>query len=220
MNDPAQNSDDMQGFPDPGKSKPEIKDASGWDAKTPPSADGPDGQIQIPKREYEALKSRLEELDGMREKLLRSAADFENAKKRLQREREEFIKFSQENLLREILPVLDNFERALVHAEQMKDPALKPIVSGVQMVFKQLAEILKAQGLKRAQSVGEIFDPHKHEAMGYVQGPGKEDEVVEEVEAGYSLHDRLLRAAKVRIRVGASTPSADSCQEEKTDEIT
>lgn len=149
--------------------------------------------------ELEQLRAKVAELEGMRERFVLSAADFENAKKRLIKDKEEFIKFSQESLLRDLLPVLDNFERALAHASNVEGAA-KAVVTGIQMVFKQMTEILKTQGLKRITTVGEIFDPHKHEAVGYVDAPGKEHEIVEEVEAGYFLHDRLLRAAKVRVR--------------------
>lgn len=147
----------------------------------------------------------------MRERFLRSAADFENAKKRLAKERDEFVKFNQENLLRELLPVLDNFERALSHVPENLEGPVKAVLTGVQMVFKQVAEILKNQGARRIASVGEIFDPHQHEAVGYVHDKGRENEIVEEVEPGYFLHDRLLRAAKVRVR---------HSEEEKPDEIT
>ena len=168
----------------------------------------PEGQetVSISKKEYEGLLAKLKELEGAQERFLRGAADFENAKKRLAREREEFIKFSQENLLRELLPILDNFERALSHAgESKKDP----VIAGIQMVFKQLGEIFKSQGLVRIKTVGELFDPSRHEAVAFVSSEGREDEIVEEIESGYFLHDRLLRAAKVRVR-----------SSEKTEEIT
>lgn len=173
-------------------------------------------QPEMPADEIESLKARLTELEGMRERFLLAAADFENAKKRLTRERDDFVRFSQEKLIKDLLPVLDNFERALSHAGNIQDPAAKNIVTGIQMVFKQMEEILKAQGLKRVKSVGEIFDPHQHEAVGYVSGPGRDHEVTDEAEAGYFLHDRLLRAAKVRVR-GAADVSAD---EEKQDDLT
>ena len=171
-------------------------------------------------KEYAELRARLEELEGMKDRFLRAAADFENAKKRLMRERDEFVKFSQESLIRDLLPILDNFERALMHAGDVQDPALKGIAAGVQMIFKQLGEILKNQGLKRLQSMGEIFDPHCHEAVGYVHEAGKEAEVVEEVEPGYLLHDRLLRAAKVKIRVAPDEQRGQNPSEEKSEEIT
>ena len=180
----------------------------------------PQDEIVLPRAEYESLLARLNELEGMKEKLLRSAADFDNAKKRLLKEREEFIKFSQENLIRQLLPILDNFERALAHAGEVKDSSVKGIVSGIQMVYKQVSELLKNQGLKRLKVVGEKFDPHLHEAVGHAEQEGREDEIVEEIEAGYSLHDRLLRAAKVRVRVSPSSKKKFQPQEEKQEEIT
>lgn len=172
-------------------------------------------QVVLSKQEYDDLQKRLAELEALKERLLHSAADFENAKKRLTRERDEFVKFSQENLVRDILPVLDNFERALSHAGEGGEANLKGIVAGVEMVRKQLFEILKNQGLKKLQTKGEKFDPHHHESVGYVHESGPEDVVVDEVESGYMLHDRLLRAAKVRVRVAPSNASS-----EKEDEIT
>lgn len=172
-------------------------------------------QVTLSRQEHEELLKRLSDLEQLKERLLVSAADFENAKKRLARERDEFVKFSLENLIRDILPVLDNFERALSHAGESQDKNFKGIVSGVQMVQKQLLETLKNQGLKKIVSVGEKFDPHLHEAVSFAPEDGPEDIIVDEVQSGYMLHDRLLRAAKVRVRT-AKPASSD----EKQDEIT
>ena len=176
----------------------------------PPSAPEAEGEkAALSRQEHEELLRRLKELEDLRDRFMRGAADFENAKKRLARERDEFVKFSQEGILRGLLPVLDNFERALAHAGDSKDP----IAAGIQMVFKQMNEILKNQGLVRFKAAGELFDPRRHEVVSFVPGGGREDEIVEEVEPGYFLHDRLLRAAKVRVRSSKSP-------EEKTEEIT
>lgn len=190
-------------------------------------------KVQMTREEYEQLEARLKELEALREKFLRVAADFENAKKRLMKERDEFIKFSQESLIRSLLPVLDNFERALSHAgdsEREGGNKMAGILAGIQMVQKQLEEILKAEGLRRVESVGKVFDPRCHEAVAYVHEPGKPDEIVEEVEAGYYLHERLLRAAKVKIRLAPedASPEAGSSHphesrdvsDEEQDEIT
>ena len=166
----------------------------------------------VPRKDYEELLGKFKELEELRDRFMRGAADFENAKKRLAREREEFLKFSQENLLRGLLPVLDNFERALSHAGDSKDP----VVAGIQMVFKQMSEILKNQGLSKIKTTGEIFDPARHEIVAFVPGEGREDEIVDEVEPGYFLHDRLLRAAKVRVRSSQTSKN----REEKAEEIT
>lgn len=171
--------------------------------------------ITLSRLEYDDLLKRLNDMEQLKERLLLSAADFENAKKRLSRERDEFVKFSQENLIRDLLPVLDNFDRALSHAGEANEKNLKSIVSGVQMVQKQLSEILKNQGLKKVATVHEKFDPHRHEAVSFAHEEGPDDIVVDEIQSGYSLHDRLLRAAKVRVR---TAKPADT--DEKQDDIT
>ena len=164
------------------------------------NSEEPQQETTCSPKEYAELLQRLSELEAIKDRLQRGAADFENAKKRLAKEKDEFVKFSQESLFRELLPVLDNFERALAHADDPKDPQVKGLIAGIQMVFKQMNEILKSKGLRRLKTVGEIFDPHQHEAVGFVHESGREDEIVEEIEPGYFLHDRLLRAAKVRVR--------------------
>jgi molecular chaperone GrpE len=95
------------------------------------------------------------------------------------------------------------------------------VISGIQMVQKQLNEILKNQGLKRIESVGAQFDPHQHESIGFIHEKGPEDVVVEEIEPGYFLHDRLLRAAKVKVRLSPeSQADASSPDDEKQDNLT
>lgn len=181
-----------------------------------------DETVNIPRREYEELQAQARELAETRDRLLRTAADFENAKKRLARERDDFVKFSLESFAREILPVLDNMERAAAHAdekgEEKGQASSRGLLTGVQMVIKQFQEILKNQGVKKIPAVGQLFDPHCHEAVGHVAGAGRADEIVDEIEPGYFIHDRLLRAAKVRVRIPIDPgPSSD---EEKQDEIT
>ncbi|MCM8776035.1 MAG: nucleotide exchange factor GrpE [Candidatus Omnitrophica bacterium] len=186
--------------------------------------------LEIPRVEYENQLARLKELEALKDKLLLAAADFDNAKKRLAKERDEFVKFANEGLMISLIPVLDNFERALAHAryegEDKTETCAQSILTGIQMVYKQLFEVLKNQGLSRMRSVGEIFDPHRHEAVEYVRERGKLDEIVEEVLPGYLLHDRLLRPARVKVRVAPDTPagSQDSLSKgkspDKEDEIT
>ena len=173
----------------------------------------------VSQKDYEAVLQKVRDLEGLKEQWIRAAADFENAKKRLMRERDEYIKFSQENFARELLPVIDNLERSIAHmgGDAKQDPSLKNVLAGVQMVVKQFGEILKNHGVKKVPSVGEVFNPHHHEAMGYVEGEGKPDEVVDEIEAGYFYHDRLLRAAKVRVRMPKVTTDPT---DEKVDDLT
>lgn len=172
--------------------------------------------VELTQAEYDKLLNQIQELEGMKERLVRSAADYENAKKRLTRERDEFVKFSQESILRNLLPVLDNLERAFAHAGTDTSPAFKNLATGIEMVIKQFTEVLKGQGLTRVESVGKQFDPHKHEAIGYVKEKGRDHEVLDEIEAGYFLGEKLLRAAKVRVRVNEE-PS-ESSQESSSSE--
>ena len=185
------------------------------------------GKIEVSAEAYEDLKKKVEELEGLRQKFLLAAADYENAKKRNAREKEDFIKFSQERILRDLFPVLDNFERAVGHANTSSANAsgyedlrqnLKTVISGVERVRKQLTDILKMHGLKRIETAGQTFNPHFHEVVAHVPEEGKEDQIVDELEPGYMLQDRLLRAAKVRVRV--SPQQQASASEEKQDEIT
>jgi molecular chaperone GrpE len=181
------------------------------------------GKIEVSRQEYEALQKKVAELEGLREKFLLSAADFENAKKRNARDKEDFIKFSQEKILRELLPVLDNFERAVGHANAASANAtgyealqqnLKTLLEGVQRVQKQFTDALKLHGLKRIETEGQMFNPHFHEVVAHVPEEGPEDQIVDELEPGYTLHDRLLRAAKVRVRVSPQPPASEEKQEE------
>ena len=187
----------------------------------------PNDKVEVSAQEYEDLKKKVEELEGLRQKFLLAAADYENAKKRNARDKEDFIKFSQERILKDLLPVLDNFDRAVGHATTASANAsgyedlrqnLKTVISGVERVQKQLADILKMYGLKRVETAGQMFDPHLHEVVAHVTEEGKEDQIVDELEPGFMLHDRLLRAAKVRVRV---SPQAEaSASDDKQDEIT
>jgi molecular chaperone GrpE len=197
--------------------------------KPVPASSSPQGgdKIEVPAQEYEDLKKKVAELEGLREKFLLAAADYENAKKRNAREKEDFIKFSQERILRDLLPALDNFERAVGHANTASAKAsgyedlrqnLKTVISGVERVHKQLIDILKIYGLKRIETADQMFNPHFHEVVAHVPEEGKEDQIVDELEPGFMLHDRLLRAAKVRVRV--SPRQETPVPEEKQDEIT
>lgn len=175
--------------------------------------------VVLTKEAYEKLLAQAEELESVREKWLRSAADYDNARKRLAKEREEFIKFSQERLLRELLPLLDNFERALAHAEAKGRGGadVSALLAGIQLIWKQLSNLLEGQGLRRMKVEGLPFDPHLHEAVDEVEEEGAE-EVVKEIVPGYLLHERLLRPAKVRIRIRPKEKKKSA--EEKEEEIT
>lgn len=136
------------------------------------------------------------------DKLLRMAAEFENQKKRLQRDKETALKFAEEHLLRELLPSLDNLERALSQDRSGEDFSAK-LLEGVEMTWRGLVNTLEKFGLKPLQSVGEPFDPNFHEALAMeTSNLVPEQCILQEYEKGYLLKDRLLRAAKVVVSKG------------------
>jgi molecular chaperone GrpE len=141
--------------------------------------------------------------DEVKDRLMWVAADFDNYKKRVLKEKEEFLKFSQENLLKEVLPVLDNLERALAVLrghEQEATPAFASMKQGVEMVLRQFWGVLENHGVTKIKAAGEKFDPRMHEVMLQEESSEHPDEtVLEELLSGYMIHDRVLRPAQVKI---------------------
>lgn len=151
--------------------------------------------------EEDPLTKLQEEVTRLRDQALRERAEFENTRKRLQRDKEEAIGFANSRLLERLLPVLDNFELGLSAARQSAGDSA--IVSGMSMVQKQLEDFLREQGLQPIDAVGQKFDPNLHEALG--EEPAAEvpeGHVVRQLRKGYKLKDRLLRAANVFVSKG------------------
>ncbi len=153
-------------------------------------------------REIEELKRRLEEKEKEAkeyyDRLLREAADLENFKKRAAKDKEEWTKFANEDLIKAILPVIDNLERAVNHAEKVVDTGV--MIEGVRLTIKQMLQTLDRFGLTPFESVGKPFDPSRHEAMLVVESDQHQpNHVVEEFQKGYLLNDRLLRPATVSV---------------------
>jgi molecular chaperone GrpE len=139
-----------------------------------------------------------DEVKAARDRYLRLAAEFENYKKRTQRDQEEFGKYANERLLKELLPVLDNLQRALQHANQ--SGGINGLVQGVELTCKQYLEVLSRFGVRPILSVGLPFDPALHQAVATVETKGHAPHtIVEEHEKGYYLHDRVLRPASVTV---------------------
>jgi molecular chaperone GrpE len=153
-------------------------------------------------KEIEELKRKLEEKEKEAkenfDRLLRTAADLENYKKRVAREKEEWTKFANEDLIKQILPFIDNLERAINHAEKVNDTGV--MVEGVRLTVQQLLQALGKFGVSAIESVGKPFDPAMHEAIFVVETDKHEpNQVVEELQKGYLLYDRLLRPATVSV---------------------
>ena len=148
---------------------------------------------------------------------LRARADLENYRKRAQREKEDLGKFANEKILREILPVMDNLERALEHAGE--DAAGKEgLLEGVEMTLKQFSRVLETFGVQPVAAVGEPFDPARHEAMGQVESAEHPpNTVARELQRGYLLNDRLLRPALVMVAKAPAGPPAGTPPEAAED---
>jgi molecular chaperone GrpE len=164
--------------------------------KRPPEA-GEEVARRLAALETELEKAR-EEARQNHERWLRERADLENLKKRAARERAETMKFANESVLRDLLPIVDNLERAVAHAESGGDG--QPLVEGVALVLKSLLDVLERHGVKRIEAKGTPFDPAQHEAMAHVESAEHEpNSVIEEHQPGYRLQERLLRPALVSV---------------------
>jgi molecular chaperone GrpE len=145
----------------------------------------------------------LTERASLYDKLLRRQAEFDNYRKRIERERSELYQHGREDVLLQFLPVVDNFERALSSLEESEGDA-EALRRGVELIHKQFKDALSKLGLEPVEAVGHTFDPHVHEAVTTeVTDKHKENTVIEEFQRGYKIGDRLLRPAKVKV---ASSP--------------
>lgn len=169
-----------------------------------PDTSDPDTEEPSP---FSKLRSQVDVLMAERaslyDKLLRRQAEFENYRKRVERERAELYQHGREDVLLQFLPVVDNFERALSSLEESEGDA-EALRRGVELIHKQFSDALTKLGLETVEAVGHTFDPHVHEAVTTeATDKHKENTVIEEFQRGYKIGDRLLRPAKVKV---ASTP--------------
>ena len=177
-------------------------------ASTAPSGDSSAPRIQPP-GEVEALRTQLTlsqekgretmaRLQEVHERMLRSVADLENYRKRAEKEKEQMRKFGAEKILADFLPVLDNLDRALDHSNSSADFA--SLMQGVSMTRKLFEDTLAKHGVRLIPAVGHAFDPHVHEAIQQVEDPQlPPNQVISELVPGYTLNDRLLRPAMVKV---------------------
>lgn len=189
------------------KAAVEERDAAG--ASSPDDPDESDAAASSePEQGAGAASAELARLEAqaeeMRELALRKQAEFENYRKRMERERSETIQYAASELVKEILPVLDNLERALGAAEAAEAGRDATLREGVSIIQKQFKDILERRGLSEVESQGEAFDPHVHEAVSRVENDEfPEGSVVEVFQKGYRFKDRLLRPAMVSVALPA-----------------
>ncbi|WP_121639720.1 nucleotide exchange factor GrpE [Virgibacillus sp. Bac330] len=143
------------------------------------------------------IKALQAEKEELYQKLLRVQAEYDNFKKRTVKEREAALKYQSQDLIQELLPALDNFERAL---QVEKTEATASIIDGISMVYKQIKDALASQGAEEITAVGEEFDPNVHHAVMQIEAEDKPSNiVVEELQKGYKLKDRVIRPAMVKV---------------------
>jgi molecular chaperone GrpE len=154
----------------------------------------PDTPVQAAGADYEALKAERDELKDL---LLRRQAEFDNFRKRTERERSEYLQYAGMEMVRDLLPILDDFERAL--KSECGGPEY---AKGVEMIYGRMAESLKKLGLEPVESVGKLFDPHLHQAIERVETNDAEDNtVLGEFQRGYYFKGKLLRPSMVKVAI-------------------
>ncbi|NLT96293.1 MAG: nucleotide exchange factor GrpE [Clostridia bacterium] len=154
------------------------------------------------KTETEELENEIvklqKEKEDLHQRLLRVAADFDNFRKRTRTEKEELVKYANGNLISQILPILDNFQLALDVKEPSDD--VKKFLTGMEMIYRQLLQVLEQAGLAAINAAGETFDPQKHEAVMQVEDEEAADNtIVEELRRGYMFKDKVIRPSMVKV---------------------
>lgn len=161
-----------------------------------PSASSNPKQVMMTDEE---LKNLQKEIMEYKDKYLRVLAESENARKRLQKEKQEMTRYAIENVIAEFLHPLDNLENALSMAQKMSDE-VKNWAYGFQMILTQFKDVLAGQGVVSIDSLGTHFDPHKHEAVEMIESNEQEPgTVIEECVRGYKMGDRIIRPARVKV---------------------
>ena len=168
------------------------------------AAEGPDAESVNPAPSevdnlHQQLTEKDKELAELKDKYLRVLADAENSRKRIRQQSEDSVRVQRENFLRDLLPIVDNLERA-VEAARAGGTANQPIVEGVEMVLRSLLDFLRSHGVTQVSAVGQQFDPQLHEAVDHVHSPDHPpNTVVSEFHRGYVVGDRTLRPARVSV---------------------
>lgn len=162
-----------------------------------------DGPSSLPEVTVEDLRR---ELDDRQDRLLRALAETDNVRRRAQRDREEYVKYAVEGLARDLLPILDNLDRAVTAARAAGDAGR--VVEGVELIQRELLRVLERHGVTRYSALGQRFDPTRHEAVARVVSEDEPpDTVVSEIVPGYLLNGRVLRPAMVGV---AAAPDEDA----------
>jgi molecular chaperone GrpE len=155
--------------------------------------------ITLKESEYLKLKEDADKVKEHWDRLLRLQAEFDNTRKRLEKEKQDFVRFANEGIILELLNILDDLERSVELAES-KGQDLTAFLKGVEMILAHLYEMLKEYGVKPIEAEGKLFDPHFHEALMQTENKDlPEHTIVEELQKGYLLNDRVIRTSKVKV---------------------
>ncbi len=150
------------------------------------------------------LETVIKQLEQEKDRCLRLNAEFENQRKRSQKEKEEFVKYANEKLIIEMIDIMESLERGLENAKLSSNK--EKLILGMELIYKQFKTVLEKNGLVAIKALGEKFDPYKHEAM--MQTPSDDDEedvVLEEFARGYMLNNKVIRYSKVRVSKNKDT---------------
>jgi molecular chaperone GrpE len=151
-----------------------------------------------------------EELAQARDRMLRLHADFDNFRKRAMKDREEALQYGSQNLVKDLLSVVDNLGRAIAHAQTSAGGDLQGLLQGVGLVWKELEGVLEKHHVHEIEAKGQTFNPARHEAMAQIQDPNvPPNTIVEVLQKGYRLRDRLLRPARVVVAKPPEEPGRD-----------
>jgi molecular chaperone GrpE len=154
----------------------------------------PEGQLEMVTAERDQLRKEKAELE---DRLLRTHAEFENARRRIERERSDFLQFASMDLVKQILPILDDFERAF-----KTETADKEYAKGMGLIYQRLSDTLTRMGLEPIETAGKLFDPNVHQAVERVETEDAEDmAILGEYQRGYNFKGKLLRPAMVKVAV-------------------
>ena len=183
---------------------PELEEALREAAEAIPDPESRKPAAGRPEPAAAAAADRIEDLSAelveTRDRLIRLQADFENYRRRAQREREEAVRYGSQNLFKDLLTTVDNLERAIDHARMGGGADLENLLRGVELVQKGLISLMSQHGVVEIEALGKLFDPAQHEAMAQApEASQAPNTVLEVLQKGYKLHDRLLRPARVII---------------------
>ncbi len=157
-----------------------------------------DEVIEVSKKEYEKYKKDVNEYH---DKMMRALAELENFRKRSQKDREQYLKFANERVIKDIIDIYDNFERALFHIDEKKEKGnIDTIIEGIKMIKQQLFNILEKNGVEKiAGEVGEEFDPSIQEAVQVIDSEESDNKVVQVLQNGYKMYDKVIKSSMVAV---------------------